>query len=442
MMVLGDWVGHRGTADTVQALGDGSPAPSAILMDPSARSFPRRLGIGAVFSVLAFGTLFAVAAAFDTARAQNNVDDFSTWSPGNQTRPAPDLSTRPVDRPSTTRRADGRPRKRANHPSTIADPNVSRERPGVYRSINRAIAHTAPGGLVTVEPGYYTESLEIDWPVRISGRVRVGHNIPGRIDDEREAFGKVRISPPVGKPCAQIKPFRNETVDIRDVWFQLVPGSASQPCIDHQRGSLVLVDSLVETHRGAPAVLLSGQQAALENNTIRGGLIGVYISASTEFSDSPPGVYTLEDNRISENGVGVNADSYGARVFLRENKIEKNERVGVVLSKGDILATNNEIKSNAQDGVVILYAERVRLISNEVQGNKRFGLYMPITNSAELEDNLIACNIEGGIAPGGDDDDASEAYPGNTIEQNPPERRRFRRFRRRTNPCAKFLPRE
>lgn len=373
-------------------------------------------------------------AAIPPASAQSTINGLSTWTPGSK-RPADTTPSTPPKKKSS-----GRSKKLALHASTIADVNISKERRGVYKSINRAIRHTAPNGLVTVNPGFYNEHLDIDWPVQISGRVRVGHNIPGAKKNVDDAVDKVVVRPPSGKGCATINVKAGETVDLRDLWFHLGAGSTGA-CIQHKKGELLISGALIETHDRAPAVVLSGEQAMLELNEIRGGLVGVYIAPSGGFSTAGSRRYSINRNTLSGHDVGINIDAYGASVYMRGNKVEKNRQAGVMMSKGDIVAIENKIEKNEQDGVVILYPNTARLIGNDLIGNKRYGLYMPIATTAQLEDNFIGCNGKGGIAPSKGDEAASADYPGNIIDHNPPtQKRRLFGRGRAEEACKDYIP--
>ncbi len=392
------------------------------------------LGSALAFCLAALGTP-------SPALAQD-IDGFSTWAPGDKGRPRIDGG------PSRGTRSGRRRKKLANHASTIADQSIRRERKGIYRTIRKAIDHTAPGGTVIIRPGFYNESLTLTWPVQLRGDVRVGHNEleeskgkDWKLEINQRAVDKVVLRPPAGSSCLRIKVKRDEVVDIRDMWLHQTAGGSLKACVDHGSGDLVITDSVVESHAKAPAIVLTGHRATIDSNTIRGALVGVYVAPSQGFSDSQRS-YALQYNRIYANEVGVSVDSFGALTHLRENRITRNKNAGILMSKGGVHARHNKIRDNQTDGVVILYTEFAEMIGNDVLGNGRYGVYMPLSAPVKLEDNLIVCNGVAGVAPGKDDYHAKSIFPNNVIEHNPPEKRKrvFRRLRSK-HPCKDYYKR-
>ncbi len=368
-------------------------------------------GAALLCAVLAAASLAALP--FARAQAADRIGGFSTWSgagSSSSSSSSSNGSSGSTD-PDCAKRSKSerrwRDRKLACYASTIVAPG-EREGYGVYHTIGKALAHTRPGGTVLVRPGQYQESVRITWPVDLRADVRTGSF----------AFSdRVVLTPPGNAPCMIVDVKSSEEVSVRDFWMVQDPTSRAEACIEHNGGSMILETSRIEGNGRSKGILLRGHHAEIFDNEIveTGDAIMVARSAFGQGRDRG---HKIERNLITRNQIGVSVDADDLEVTLANNRISSNADAGLVISKGLVTADRNDVSRNARDGIVVVFPERLTMTGNTLIGNGGVGLHMPFSQRVFLSQNIVECNVSGGISPPEDDAAANEAFPNNQIRFN------------------------
>jgi len=361
-----------------------------------------------------------------TATSPNKIEEFWTWSPdGGKGRPARSDGGGQSSGEGHHNKGKyaGKPRKKGNYTSTIVDPFQADEKKGVFKTINGAIAHTAVGGTVFIRPGTYVESVRIDYGVRLHGDVRFGLDLP---ESER-----VIIAPPAGAPCIYVDSL--EAVYMRSLTLRTAGGLPSAPCLQLMHGDLTLQDSSVQGNEEAPAIYLAGGTAEIDSNIISGARFGVFVGPRP-LGYGQASAYRLVRNQIWGNALGLSIDAQ-VPVRVEANNFYENREAAVVVAKGTALIEANDLSTNYQDALVVLYPDDLTVRANRIYANGRYGIYMPLSKRGRISGNDIKCNLGGGIEP---DEDV---FPGNDVAYNPPPEPKKKSWwsdEEPENPCEEF----
>ena len=266
-----------------------------------------------------------------------------------------------------------------------------------FETIQSAVDAVAPGGVVVVMPGLYTENLKLDKAVAIQG--------------DRGPGAGVRIVPAnAGLPCLSYQPDNPQdhamisnvrfyptggapTVAARGAAVGALNAAGAAPCIEARGGVFTLMESTVDgggRHTGT-LVNIVGGTALLEKNTITGGHRGVFVNQDHPLWDRAllidnvvqgnaregvhlTGVSSMlaTGNLINENGAGLIYNGHGDATVVG-NKILGNASHGVLLDReaSQVLLRLNQIWSNDGDGVKVM-ASTGLIEDNDIDGNAGF----------------------------------------------------------------------
>lgn len=249
--------------------------------------------------------------------------------------------------------------------------------PGPYKSINKAIADVAEGGVVYVLHGVYNESISLKKSVFLQGDRGPG---PG-----------VEINAPMNEPCLEFAPKNSMShAVVANVKFSAKINSGANACVDVTRGVFTLKESDVLGSGVRPAVKISGGTVMLEKNRIAAGSEGIFVEQGHSLSQS-----FIIDNHINRNKIGVDiASGSRADVVIAGNEIFDNLDSGVKSSGyGGAKLIGNKIRNNKGAGVVLDKYSKLSLIRhNDIIQNEGDGVAIPFGSNSIIEDNDIVGN--------------------------------------------------
>ncbi len=249
--------------------------------------------------------------------------------------------------------------------------------PGPYKSINKAIADIAEGGVIYVQHGVYNESLQIKKSVFIQG-----DRGPGR---------GVEINAPMNSPCLEFSPLNGVShAVVANVKFAAKINSSANACVDVQRGVFTLKESDVLGSGVRPSVKISGGTVMLEKNRIAAGSEGIFVEQGHSLSQS-----FIIDNHIDRNKIGVDiASGSNSDVVIAGNEIFDNLDSGVKSSGyGGAKLIGNKIRNNKGAGIILdKYAKLSLIRHNDILQNDGDGVAIPFGANSIIEDNDIVGN--------------------------------------------------
>ena len=263
-----------------------------------------------------------------------------------------------------------------------------------FASIQAAVDAVAPGGVVVVMPGLFTENIELTRAVAIQG--------------DRGPGAGVRIVPAdASRPCLSYEPENPaDHAMISNVQFYptgadmarpvaqaigtAVNTAGAAPCIEARGGVFTLMESTVDgagRHAGTLVEIVGGT-ALLEKNTITGGRRGVFVDQDHPLWDRA----LLIDNVVSENQrEGVHLTGVSS-MLATGNLINANGAGLIYNGHGDATVVGNKILGNASHGVLLdREASRVLLRLNQIWSNEGDGVKV-LASTGLIEDNDIDGN--------------------------------------------------
>ncbi|MFH1942328.1 MAG: right-handed parallel beta-helix repeat-containing protein [bacterium] len=190
-------------------------------------------------------------------------------------------------------------------------------------------------------------------------------------------------------------------------------GGAEQAGLSIQSDNVTLQGNTVQDNGDAGVAVSSGLSNINinTNNQINSNDgVGVVVSGSA----------TIEGNTINSNG--NNGVYITGSATVQDNTINSNSARGIEVEDGasNVAISNNEIKYNTSDGVIVRSASNVTLTENTLTNNSENGV--TLYSSATLRGNKIESNTQDGVlieAGSPDLGQDSEAGKGrNTIQNN------------------------
>jgi len=251
--------------------------------------------------------------------------------------------------------------------------------PEDYPTIQAAVDAAAEGGTVLIGPGLYKENVQITKSLRLIGVSQEQVRIQA-VDDQKPVF-YVTSKAPMQIYLQGLTLFREQLPDIKEPFTFIPPGAGvfilgpiqtimRQLTITSQYGAVVIFpfagydESLLRfqpqaileevqlMHNGGAVAAVSAQ-VTIRRSTIaenEAGFIGdsLYLTQSTVRKNrfwgidlrsseyGPRYMGALDDNEISENGVGVtlsaiSEDAANSWLWMSGNKIVRNHEYGVMV---------------------------------------------------------------------------------------------------------------
>jgi hypothetical protein len=344
-----------------------APVPPVSVYPPPAAPQPsalsRALPMALVFLLVFVG---GGVATFFFLRSAPKKDDLATRT--NDTRKVEDSQrtplatqrTPPMERTPTTKRTPPTQQAPPTHrtpPPTEGTLVVSAtaDGPGHFKTIGEALRNAAPGTVIKIKPGSYTESLQLDRKVTL----------------ERDGEGRVVILADKHKPALAVQ---CDGCVVRNLHLQ------SQACPENKAEPVAVVvvsqgDVRLEgcdvswqgdaglggTSAGACVEAAgSGSRPRLERCALHNGRWGLRVLRGAEPD--------LRQCPIENNQIGVEVD--GARGVLTDCALERNRAVGILLVNGaDPTLKETKVLRGAFDGVVIQRGARGTLEGCTIEGH-------------------------------------------------------------------------
>jgi len=239
---------------------------------------------------------------------------------------------------------------------------------GPSKTIQTAINKVTEGGTVNVSPGTYTENLDINKKVKLTGNTS---------DDT-----------------------------------SLMASSSIYPVIYiNNNGSNSIIQSFnISALGSAPVIFLDrADNCKIQNNTISNGSVGVIVNGnnntvvSNEIKDNQwAGVdldnaenNQIQENTISENQEGVYVQKSSYNNTIQGNNITNNSYSGVAVDgSSDNTIKNNQINDNS-NGVRLYNATSNKVSNNDVSDNSWSGVVDDNAHENIIDNNSISRNVEG-----------------------------------------------
>ena len=303
--------------------------------------------------------------------------------------------------------------------------NGSEARP--LRHIQTAINRASPGNRLHILPGTYSENLDINKDLILTGESVSPEDIAveGRDVGPLIRVGAVKCS----LNNLTVRNSRGDGIFMQDVWRsdettptaelalkKLIVKNNSGHGIDSLSGGSLSVEDCDISSNTGDGIYLEQTGFILKNNRVHDNSgYGINVITVT-FPDSPAG--TIEQNQIKQNKSGGVREHSCNQAIIKNNEIVNNPGTGITLSWGDAQIVNNLIRDNqgagiGGDGVDIKITgntiegcsgEGIRLVdvwgdisSNIIGNNSGAGLVLG-KGQVNIENNLIVKNQQEGIS--------------------------------------------
>ncbi len=261
---------------------------------------------------------------------------------------------------------------------------------GRFKSIRAAVQALGPGATLSVAPGTYSSSLVLTEPVSIIAQTPASDNCT--------ALARcTQIIPDDNKVCITIR-MKKPQDRVRLSGLKITPKGSyrSQPCIILEQGYLVLENSIIQSTKHYPVVVLRGGESRIQNNDIQGGLVGVQVDVASRSVLGEEAGHYLIGNRIENNETGLRVN-YSTKTFAFLNLISNNSTYGIAVYDGGGYYAANGIGGNGQGGIYIGPNDQGPIFaSNTINFNGASAITTHAGERAQFQSNTICGN--GGLA--------------------------------------------
>jgi parallel beta-helix repeat protein len=181
-----------------------------------------------------------------------------------------------------------------------------------------------------------------------------------------------------------------------------VSGTCSENLLVRNEKQRITIDgggkaTINAPNNGSPALNVRGKGILIQNFTITGGSVGVYLDRGSNA--------VLNTNVIqNSNGNGVVVDELAFAV-LTNNAIQNHPGAGIFVSEAstarigfnadsETVASPNTIQSNGAGGIVVSNSSSARIVGNTISSNSGDGVRVVRESHAEIASNTINGNAD------------------------------------------------
>lgn len=288
------------------------------------------------------------------------------------------------------------------------------------RTINQAIAASAPGDTIRVAPGLYVENVVVDKSVTLTGEKGAVISAGGSGNALVVAAPEVVVEGLTLRDCG-VDPELSEAGILleKGATDSRIVGNRVDRCRFgiwiHGAANSVVTDNRVEgiadlprNERGDCIHLWDGRDVVVKGNTLSHCRDGIYMELSTDC--------LVEGNTISESRYSVHT-MWCDRSAYNEN-IAHGNLVGLALMfSKQIEAKDNELYDNQTHGILLTQVTRAQVTGNVIVANTK-GLFVYNSLYNTIRDNLVARNNLGMHYWGGSEENelTNNTFVGNEIQ--------------------------